>query len=509
MNKRARAEEPEDTDVIIVGAGPAGLMLACELALRSIRCIVLERRPDRPSAAGGMLLPARSAQLLRLRELSDRLKLDQAPVWPRTHFAFLYLDTAQHSPDSVELVVPQWQLDSMLADRAAELGAQLRTGTVMTALDQDEDLVRIEFFDETSPSPQRLSASFLVGCDGADSRTAELAGFDYETHTPQYYGLIGDFVADERYRRFEAGNFPGGQFGVLPVNPADPSEIRLMTMENGRAGPASSVPVTLDELTAAIGRITGQSITLDQPRWLLRYGSENRSARELRRNRVLLAGDAAHAHPPSAGNGLNTAIQDATNLGFKLAWTIRGHGGPELLDSYEHERLPVARRVCVRAAAQLPAMEPQAVAAPLREILTDLLQHVPEAARRLIEFATEIRYPVAIPANADPEQAELLGQPIPFALAPSLPDGRGALLRLACPGSSEPAPVDHEAESGALRPWTDRIAVLDLPAAGWPPGRYLIRPDGYLVWADRFGGQPAATLAADALLLWFGSPRAD
>lgn len=528
MTEHPMTERPVDSrldcQVLIAGGGPAGLTLACELALGGIDCIVLEASASRPNASGGMLLPARTAQYFHARGLADRLELASAPAWPRTHFGFLYLNTAEHSPDSMELVVPQWRTTAMLLERAAQLGVRVISGCRLVGLHRQSEGVAVELDGD----PGQLTASYLVGCDGPHSAVARLAGFGFEVLAGPYYGLIGDFPADACYSSFQAGSFSGGQFGVLPVNPADPREIRLMTVENGRYGPDPSTEVTVGELAAAIGRITGDPVELGEPNWLLRYGSETRAATELRRGRVLLCGDAAHAHPPSAGNGLNTAVHDALNLGWKLATVLRGQAGPELLDSYAEERLPVARRVCVRASAQLPVMEPARVAAPLREVLAELLT-IPGVARHLIEFNTEIGYPLGGPADE-----AVVGTLVPSALPESLPtpDGSGMLLRLGLPG-----PAEHD--ENLVRPWSDRVRVRELAQQACPQlpaGRYLIRPDGYVGWADTVPDRAASAVpdrAADdtgpdraeadrpdradaaaaglveALVRWFGKPAAD
>jgi hypothetical protein len=223
-----------------------------------------------------------------------------------------------------------------------------------------------------------------------------------------------------------------------------------------------------------------------------------RAATELRRGRILLCGDAAHAHPPSAGNGLNTAVHDALNLGWKLAAVLRGQADQALLDSYTHERLPVARRVCVRASAQLPAMEPANTAAPLREVLGELLE-VPGVAQRLIEYSTEVGYP-----SADEPPDGWTGQLLPPEVELPMADGRGVLLRLGL--GPDPGP-----DAELVTQWSDRLrlAVLEqheCPAL--PAGRYVIRPDGYVGWAEAAGtaatSDPAAL--ASAVRRWFGRP---
>ncbi|MFD7735128.1 FAD-dependent monooxygenase [Kitasatospora phosalacinea] len=492
-----------NTTVLIAGGGPTGLMLACELELAGVHAVVLEARPHRERSSGGMLLHARSIDALRRRGLADRFRTAATPVWPRTHFAFLWLDLTELGTDHYDLIVPQWRTEELLEERARELGAQVLTGHRLTALRQDAD--GVEATVETAGGTRVLHGAYLVGCDGPHSAVADLGGFAFRELAPSYYGVIADVaVSGDAQQHFRAGVHPRGQFGVLPMNPADPSEVRLMTVEFDHEPPAADTPVTAAEVRAAIRRITGADAEFAEPRWTTRYGSPTRLAEDYRNGRLLLAGDAAHPHPPSSGNGLNTALHDAVNLGWKLAATVNGWAPPGLLDSYHRERHPVGRRACLRALAQVPLQYPPERAEPLRELFAELIA-VPEVNRILVQAVTEVRYPVTDPAPADPDHP-LLGAVLPDlepagaaeedgvdAAAP-LADGRGLLLVF-----------DDEGAPPGLSGWSDRLRVVRAAKAPAPDvRRLLVRPDGHVVLVDTGGTGPERLLAAVAH--WFGDP---
>jgi hypothetical protein len=250
---------------------------------------------------------------------------------------------------------------------------------------------------------------------------------------------------------------------------------------------------------SAIHRITGTEPELPTPRWTTRYGSPTRIADTYRRGRVLLAGDAAHPHPPSSGNGLNTALHDSLNLGWKLAATLRGDAPPGLLDTYQAERHPVGRRACLRALAQVPLLYPPDRAKPLRELFTELIG-VEEVNRRLVQAVTRVRYPLEGPDPAEPPHP-LLGHPLPdteldtpggtVRPAALLHGGHGLLLSL---GGTEPPD---------LSPWQDRLRVVRAaPDKELDAHWLLVRPDGHVAWADA-GRRDAPALLA-AVRRWFG-----
>jgi 2-polyprenyl-6-methoxyphenol hydroxylase-like FAD-dependent oxidoreductase len=487
--------------VIVAGGGAAGLMLACELRLASVPTVVLERSEEAPTSSCGMLLHSRAYDALRCRGIAGRFGgRPRTPIWPRTHFGLLWLDlSGELGETDYDLIVPQWRTQQLLEERAVELGAEIRRGRVVTGVEQDADGVTV-----TARGPggeETLRGGYLVGCDGENSTVGRLGGFTFDVMAPSYYGVIADVRVDGSAEElFEAGAFPAGQFGWLPVNPTDPHEIRLMTVEFFREPQGPDVPVTVQELKDSIRRITGTSPEFGEPRWITRYGSPTRLAENYRNGRVLLAGDAAHPHPPSSGNGLVTAVHDVFNLGWKLAGTVHGWAPDGLLDTYHDERHPVGRRACVRALAQISIQHPPEQVGPIRELFTELLR-IEEVNRHLVQMVTKVRYPLDRPGTAAAGHP-LLGAVLPDTTlttadgpAPSLEllaGGRGLLLTLAegtvLPDTSE---------------WAGRIDVLSAaPSPDIDAKTLLVRPDGHVVWADPTGDDHDGLLLA--LKSWFG-----
>ncbi|MFD0343200.1 FAD-dependent monooxygenase [Streptomyces sp. NPDC127117] len=464
--------------VTIAGAGPVGLMLACELALAGVPTTVLERRAERGRSSGGMVLHPRSLEALRARGLADRFVDDSTPLWPRTHFGLFYLDLTE-LPEDHYFIVPQAVTEARLADRATELGVELRRGAEVVGVEQDDDGVTVRLADGTD-----IRSAYLVACDGPAGRVADAAGFEFEVLAPSYYGVLADVpVFEGKNDQFDVGLFQQGQFGVLPLKPG---EIRVMTVEFTGEPQGEDVPVTVEEVRASVERITGKAPDLQDPVWMTRYGYPTRLARHYRHGRVLVAGDAAHAHPPSAGDGLNTGIQDAVNLGWKLAAVAAGRAPESMLDTYHEERHPVGRLACRRAQAQVALMHPLDQVEPLREVMSDLLQ-LPDVTRHLVRMLTEIRYPM-------PGDHPLTGTRIPEvtvetadgpkAVSGLMHSGRGVVLNM----TGAPVTVP-----------TDQVDVVDAaPNEELDAPTVLIRPDGHVAWA---GAPEGMRLAVKT---WFG-----
>jgi 2-polyprenyl-6-methoxyphenol hydroxylase-like FAD-dependent oxidoreductase len=461
-----------DTDVVIAGAGPAGLTLACELAIAGVRVILLERESQRPSFCRGFNLNSRSLDFFDRRGIADRFIAEGLKV-PTTFFGGLPrpLDLSGLGWDHpYTLGIAQTRVEEILEERAVELGVDIRRGQAVTAFTQDSNGVTVN---------SEIHARYLVGCDGSRSVVRKLAGIDFPGTPNTRYAMIGDVEAD----------LTPGKHGSVFVIPR-PGYVRVVV-----ADPVvdRTEPITLDVLNSTVDEALGRHVELANPRWLTRFGNAARQAASYRSGRVLLAGDAAHIHPPAGAQGVNIAIADAMNLGWKLAAAVHGWGSDELLDSYHRERHSAGARVLLHTQAQgLLAGDDLG---PLRELFAELSE-LDGVGRFLAELTTgvETRY----------EMGEFAGHPWLGRMAPDIPvsvdnrptsvaellrGGRGVLLDFGV--------LDH--------PPLDRVDVVRAePLAEVPVRAMLIRPDGHVAWlATADGGAEPGPLAA-ALERWFG-----
>ena len=473
--------EPHRHDVIIAGCGPTGAMLAAELRLHDVRVLVLEKDTEPASHVRIVALHIRSIELMAMRGLLDRI-LERGRKRPAGAY-FAAID--KPAPAGLDtrhaylLGISQPVIVQLLEDHASALGARLRHGAAVTALDQDDDGVTVTLTDG-----QRLRSRYLVGCDGARSTVRKLLGVGFpgepartatlmgEMHVGVPHEQIADRVAAVREtdKRFSVQPFGGGVHRVV-VAGAD----------------VSDRPPTLEDFRRRLRAVAGTDFGVHSPRWLSRFGDATRLADRYRAGRVLLAGDAAHIHPPIGGQGLNLGVQDAVNLGWKLAAQVRGWAPDTLLDTYQAERRPVAEQVLdnTRAQTELLSAEPGARAA--RRLLTELMDS-DEVNRHLTEKITAIGVRYDLGPGPD-----LLGRRLPdIEVRPGrlydlLHRGRGLLLdrtgRLTAGG------------------WTDRVDHLDDPTAALAVPGVLLRPDGHVAWiGDDQGGLD------EALSRWFGEP---
>lgn len=486
--------------VVIAGAGPTGLMLACELRLAGIPVVVADPVTERPERSGGMAVHGRTLEVFRQRGLADRIVEDDMFFWPRTPFAFLWLDLDTVDERDHTFAYPQWRTERLLEQRALELGADVRRGRKVTGFEQDADGVRVVL---SGPGgDDRLDAAYLVGCDGAGSTVRDLAGIAFPDEGPTHYALLGDVALPEgAEHEFDRTIGPEGIYGALPIAPG---ELRLMTMEFGIDPPGDDTPVTSEELLAAVKRVTGRDAPAGEVLWLSRFGGTTRLADRYRDGRVFLAGDAAHVLFISGTQGLNTGVHDAVNLGWKLAADLNGWAPPGLLDSYEDERRPVGVRVHGHAQAAMALLTPFDRVGPLRSLFGELLEFA-EVNRHLLRMTTDVRYPMGGPGG--PEHP-LLGRPLPDvplsaadggprSTATALRTGRGVLFDLS----------GGTADVSAAAPWSDRV---DLVAAS-PDGDLgaavlLARPDGHVAYCASESASPEGL--RDALARWFGTPAA-
>ncbi|MFJ9612198.1 FAD-dependent monooxygenase [Kitasatospora sp. NPDC101176] len=485
--------------VVIAGAGPTGLLLAAELRLAGVDTVVLERLPEPSGESRGLGLHVRSIEILNQRGIVDRFRTPETEAWPAMHFGLFWLKRPEGPKEDYTLAVPQWRTEHALEGWARELGAEIRRGHELTGFTQDADGVAVEV---TGPDgPYRLDAAYLVGADGGHSRVRKLAGIGFPGSGSAFYGVLGDVVVREGETvAYSAELHPGGWMATVPIE--NGRKLRLMTTEFDQERPGDDVPVSDDELREAIKRVTGTAPDFEETTWLSRFGNSTRLADHYRDGRVLLAGDAAHVHYPIGGQGLNTGLQDAFNLGWKLAAAVQGRASEGLLDSYEAERRPVGRRVCVNTQAQVSLLYPLEKITPLREIFAELVKF-PEVNDFLLHLVTGVgtRYDIPLPEGAgEPHpllgllapDLELTTPDGPVNLTERLHPGRGLLLHLT-DGTTQPPDTTG---------WNDRLDTLTAaPHPDLDTTTLLIRPDGHIAAATDH-----PTTLHHALTTWFGAP---
>jgi 2-polyprenyl-6-methoxyphenol hydroxylase-like FAD-dependent oxidoreductase len=490
----------ERMDVVVAGAGPVGLMLACELRLAGVGVAVLERRDgiDPTIKAGSLNAP--TIEALDRRGLTPALRaaseqtialLTGMPKGKRFagHFAGIMLDADLLDRGDAGLaavarlgalaIVSQQQLEAILEERARELGVDLRRGVAVTGFADEGDGVVVETDGGT------LRAGWLVGCDGGRSHVRKLAGFEFPGTAPEItaYQALAELSGTEKLR-------PGWHATDTGVYSFGPVPGRVLVAEFGAPPADRDAPVTEAELAGAIRRVTGLDVSVLGIRTVTRFTDNARQATTYRKGRVLLAGDAAHVHSPFGGQGLNLGIGDAMNLGWKLAATVRGWAPEGLLDTYTAERHPIGEWVLDWTRAQIAVMRPDPHARALRRVLSDL------AATR--DGATHLATRIAggWQAYDVPGGHALAGHGAPdltlsdgTRLADHLHSGRALLMNLS---------DDEIAAEG----YSDRLTVHTAKAADAPARAMLVRPDGYVAWAtdDKTGGLTAA------LRQWLGEP---
>ncbi|MFF2131304.1 FAD-dependent monooxygenase [Streptomyces olivochromogenes] len=528
-----------DADVIIVGAGPTGLMLAGELRLAGVRPLVLERQPrprETPKANG---LGGQILQLLRYRGLLDRFEAaGTGPVQPAPRYPFggVHVDFSPLAdPPLRGLTLPQPRLERLLDERARELGADVRRGHEMVGVGQDDATVTA---DVRGPDgPYRVTARYLVGCDGPRSRVRELTGIPFPGTTHPEVNRLGQFALPDSVTRLDngdldvpglgrirAGSFTRTDRGVFGFGWLTPEIVMVSTTEDESSedestgvestgvesievestGVDDDAPMPLTELQDSIRRVLGANLPLGEPFRLSRYRFQARQARRYRDGRILLAGDAAHLFP-STGVGLNAGMLDTVNLAWKLAADVDGWAPADLLDTYHHERHFAAARTLLQTQAQVALRRGHDSAAEaLREVFLELLVDE-QPLRRLgaLIAGTDIRHPLP---NAN--QHSLTGT---FAPDLTLHTDQGTTSVAELMHTARPVLLDLADRSDlreSARAWQQRIEIHTAKTDHRPADALLIRPDAHIAWAATTD-EPADTAVLtlrDALSRWFGTP---
>jgi 2-polyprenyl-6-methoxyphenol hydroxylase-like FAD-dependent oxidoreductase len=480
--------------VVIVGGGPTGLMLAGELALAGVDVAIVERRAtqDLDGSRGGGL-HARTIEIVDQRGIADRF-ISEGHVAQVAGFAWIPLDISDFPiRHNYGLALRQIHIERILAGWVGELAAPIYREREVTAFAQDETGVDVELANGPP-----LRAEYLVGCDGGRSLIRKAAGIEFPGWDPTTSNLIAEVeVAEEPewgIRRDDKGIHSFSR-----VEEDGPVRVMVTERRLGRTGEP-----TLRDLSEALIYAYGTDHGIHSPTWLSRFTDMARQAAAYRKGRVLLAGDAAHVHYPVGGQGLQIGVQDAVNLGWKLAQVVKQTSPDSLLDTYHAERHPVAAGVLRNTMAQVALLRADDRTNALREIISELLG-MDEPRRRVAAMMSglDIHYDLG-------EGHPLLGRRMPdldvvttdgplrvYAL---LHDARPVLLNLGGLGGFD------------ITRWADRVRVVDasyggaweLPVLGEvsPPTAVLIRPDGYVAWV---GEGPQLGLD-DALTMWFGPP---
>ncbi|MCW2650772.1 MAG: hypothetical protein QOE41_2509 [Mycobacterium sp.] len=479
--------------VVIAGGGPTGLMLGGELALAGVDVAIVERRSSHDvigSRAAGMT--PRTLEVLDQRGIADRF-LAQGIKGQAGHFSGIFMDVTDFpTRHNYGLGLLQYHTECILADWVTDLGVPIYSGRAVAGFAQHDTGVDVGLSDGVS-----LCAAYLVGCDGGRSLIRQTAGIEFPGWDPSTSCLVADVRMTEEP---EWGiHRDGGLLHVIMKLEDGPVRVLVTEPQLGRTGEP-----TLADVREALITARGTDYGMHSPGWISRFTDVTRQAASYRDRRVLLAGDAAHVHFPIGGQGLNTGIQDAVNLGWKLTQVVKGVSPDTFLDTYHAERHPVAARVLLNTMAQTALSGPGERIDALRDTMAELLT-MDEPRHRIAGMMSglDIHYDLG-------EGHPLLGRRMPdldvvTANGPQrvytmLNGGRPVLLNLAEPGGFD------------ITPWIDRVQLIDAKYAGaWelpvlgavaPPGAVLIRPDGYVAWAADLThpGLP------DALTTWFGPP---
>ncbi|MCC6982776.1 MAG: FAD-dependent monooxygenase [Bauldia sp.] len=481
--------------VVIVGGGPTGMMLAAELALAGVDVAMVERRNTQAvESARSRGLHARTIEVLDQRGIADRF-LAEGQTAQVVGFHMIRLDISDFpTRHNYGLALGQNHFERILAGWVAELPVTVYRGREVTGFAADETGV-----DVTLAGGDTLRAAYLVGCDGGRSLVRKTAGIEF----PGWDATTSWMIAEVEMAEEPNLGFHQDEYGVHALGRAENGKVGVVLTER-EVGDGDQP--TLSELSAALTAVYGTDFGVNSPTWLSRFTDMTRQAAEYRKGRVLLAGDAAHVHPPIGGQGLNIGVQDAVNLGWKLAEVVKRTAPESLLDTYHAERHPVAARVLRSTMAQVALRRTDERTKALGDTLAELLAMDEPRKRLAAEMSgLGIRYEFG-------EGHPLLGRRMPdldlatengtLRVFTLLHTARPVLLNLGDPGAFD------------IAAWADRVQLVEatyagaweLPAIGTvaAPTAVLIRPDGYVAWV----GEGTEERLAEALTTWFGPPAA-
>jgi 2-polyprenyl-6-methoxyphenol hydroxylase-like FAD-dependent oxidoreductase len=470
-------------DVVVVGAGPVGLWTACELRLAGLRVSLVERRPERTEQSRALTIHGRTSELFAMRGLAERFLAEGKPI-PTGHFASLdtRLDfSGFETRFPFTLFLRQSRTEALLETQAKDLGVAIHRGHEVESIVEDSE-AGYAVTGTAAKGSFRFECRAVVGADARRSIVRETANIAFEGNDTSQSVMMGDVLIDTMegppVRAFctERG---GGMIAPLDAS----GRVRVILIDPERSHVGTREPLFLDELRASARRVLGSDLGMRDPSWLTRFGDETRLAAAYRRGYLFVVGDAAHIHAPAGGQGMNVGLQDAMNLGWKLATVLKGEAPDALLDSYEAERRPVGAQLARNTLAQIAMMtrfEPANLA--LRALMSDLLK-IGELNRHLAGELSgfDIAYPHdALPGVTDPaagrrapDSALVLEDGTTTTVHALLHDGKWLALSLS-EGASARAPT-----------WLSKKAIRQVRCqASEPPlseaTSILVRPDGYI-----------------------------
>ncbi len=495
-----------DTDVIVVGAGPTGLMLALELRMAGVRVAVFERNSEVRDVAKAGGLSGQIIDVLRYQGLLERFETGRTAIpAPKLPFGGVHVDfTVLADPPIELLIMPQPEIERLLESLALEFGAEVFRGYEVVGLSQDDSMVTADVRAEGRQ--HQVTGRYVVGCDGAKSRVRALVDVPFPGITYPEVQRLAQLTVPEGVTVFESGDievvgvgripfgFTPTERGVFAVGSTDPELMGVYTSEEEGVEYDDDDPMTVAELGASIRRVLGVELPLGEPRRMTRFTFHARQVEQYRHGRIFLAGDAAHLYP-AGGVALSAGMVDAVNLAWKLAAAIDGWAPAGLLDTYHDERHLASERTLLHTRAQLALRRGYDEAADaLREFFLELVADE-QPLRRVGTFiaGTNVRYP-----GPNPNDNALTGT-----FAPTL-------TRL---GEFTPRPVlldltDRPDFHEAARGWQDRIEIRSASVDDRPADAVLIRPDAYVAWAAAIDEPTITAVPAlrEALAYWCGEP---
>jgi 2-polyprenyl-6-methoxyphenol hydroxylase-like FAD-dependent oxidoreductase len=505
-------------DVVIVGGGPNGLLLAAELARAGVRPVVLERLAepsDIPKANG---LVGRVVQMLDYRGLYEQFSGQTGPPRPAPGFQFGGLGLPLHRlPDNplYMLPIPQKRMEELLSGYATSLGVQVRRGHEVVSVSPSLDDVHLAV--RGPAGDYEIRARFLVGADGGKSLVRQAAGIDFPGITDErFVSRQGSVAVDPSFVTPGGLAVPGmgtlapfafhrTPTGVFAYGAFQPGVYRITALEWNQPDPGPEGPISLNELSAAVSRVLGTPLGLSaysggSPKGIRRRpGVNSRQASHYRAGRIFLVGDAAHVHSGVGGPGLNLGMQDAVNLGWKLAAEVHGWAPAGLLDSYESERMPLGSRVLMHTRTQMQLLEPGDNVTALRELMTEFLTEEANL-RRIANLMAGVDAVYTTFADQLPPHP-LLGRWMPDLALTGSVSRVGAALQ-----SGRPVLFDFT-PSGALSDLGDdyvSVVATQVRSGAAPAEAVLVRPDGYVGWASDAPVEDLPAEARAALKVWFG-----